>query len=72
MLLNLMKQHLLTAGTALALSVLSLNAHAEETIKVGVLHSLSGTMAISESTLKDTLLMLIHPKFAGVTFSCPL
>ena len=62
MLLNLMKQHLLTAGTALALSVLSLNAHAEETIKVGVLHSLSGTMAISESTLKDTLLMLIVRK----------
>lgn len=30
-----------------------------ETIKVGVLHSLSGTMAISETTLKDTMLMLI-------------
>src|SRR5690606_36467348 len=30
-----------------------------ETIKVGVLHSLSGTMAISETTLKDTVLMLI-------------
>ncbi|MEJ2022565.1 MAG: transporter substrate-binding protein, partial [Maritimibacter sp.] len=28
-------------------------------IKVGVLHSLSGTMAISETTLKDTMLMLI-------------
>ncbi len=28
-------------------------------IKVGVLHSLSGTMAISETTLKDTVLMLI-------------
>ncbi len=34
-------------------------AHAEDTIKVGVLHSLSGTMAISETTLKDTMLMLI-------------
>jgi len=33
---------------------------AEETIKVGVLHSLSGTMAISETTLKDTVLMLIE------------
>lgn len=32
---------------------------AAETIKVGVLHSLSGTMAISETTLKDTMLMLI-------------
>ena len=34
-------------------------ARAEDTIKVGVLHSLSGTMAISETTLKDTMLMLI-------------
>jgi urea transport system substrate-binding protein len=32
---------------------------AEDTIKVGILHSLSGTMAISEAVLKDTLLMLI-------------
>ncbi|MBX5160145.1 MULTISPECIES: urea ABC transporter substrate-binding protein [Rhizobium] len=32
---------------------------AEDTIKVGVLHSLSGTMAISETTLKDAMLMLI-------------
>jgi urea transport system substrate-binding protein len=30
-----------------------------ETIKIGVLHSLSGTMAISETTLKDVMLMLI-------------
>ena len=32
---------------------------AQDTIKVGVLHSLSGTMAISETTLKDTVLMMI-------------
>ena len=32
---------------------------AEDTIKIGVLHSLSGTMAISETSLKDTLLMLV-------------
>ncbi len=32
---------------------------AEDTIKVGILHSLSGTMAISETTLKDVMLMLI-------------
>ncbi|WP_229803487.1 urea ABC transporter substrate-binding protein [Litchfieldella qijiaojingensis] len=32
----------------------------ENPIKVGILHSLSGTMAISESTLKDTMLMLIE------------
>ena len=32
----------------------------DKTIKVGVLHSLSGTMAISETTLKDVMLMLIE------------
>lgn len=42
------------------LSVLmSHSVMAADTIKVGVLHSLSGTMAISETTLKDTVLMLI-------------
>ena len=35
-------------------------------IKVGVLHSLSGTMAISETTLKDTMLMLVEEQL-GVT-----
>src|SRR6201985_2553140 len=34
-------------------------AKAQDTIKVGILHSLSGTMAISETTLKDTMLFLI-------------
>ncbi len=33
---------------------------AQEPIKIGVLHSLSGTMAISETTLKDTILMLVE------------
>ncbi|MDR2820811.1 MAG: urea ABC transporter substrate-binding protein [Desulfovibrio sp.] len=33
---------------------------AEDTIKVGILHSLSGTMAISETTLKDAMLMFIE------------
>ena len=33
-------------------------------IKVGILHSLSGTMAISETTLKDTMLMLIDQQNA--------
>jgi urea transport system substrate-binding protein len=32
---------------------------ADDTIKIGVLHSLSGTMAISETTLKDTVLMMV-------------
>lgn len=42
-----------------ALLAFSLSAQAADTIKVGVLHSLSGTMAISETTLKDTVLMMI-------------
>ena len=33
-------------------------------IKIGILHSLSGTMAISETTLKDTMLMLIEKQNA--------
>src|SRR5271170_5768240 len=45
---------LLMAGVAL-----SQVAAAQGAIKVGVLHSLSGTMAISETTLKDTILMMI-------------
>jgi len=39
--------------------VWSAGASAQDTIKVGVLHSLSGTMAISETTLKDTILMMV-------------
>jgi urea transport system substrate-binding protein len=42
-----------------ACGTLAQTASAADTIKVGILHSLSGTMAISESTLKDTMLMLI-------------
>jgi urea transport system substrate-binding protein len=45
-------------GAAIALTM-GATAQAADTIKVGVLHSLSGTMAISETTLKDTVLMLI-------------
>jgi len=50
----------LLSASALAAGLLVSPALAqEETIKVGVLHSLSGTMAISETTLKDTVLFLI-------------
>jgi urea transport system substrate-binding protein len=42
-----------------ALMMFTAGASAQDTIKVGVLHSLSGTMAISETTLKDTVLMMI-------------
>ena len=46
------------AGVAMGLAM-ALPAKAQDTIKVGILHSLSGTMAISETTLKDVMLMLI-------------
>ena len=50
----------LTAAVALTgLSALSAFAQGAGTIKVGILHSLSGTMAISETVLKDTVLMAI-------------
>jgi len=49
----------LLTGLVAALMVSVAPVRAEDTIKVGVLHSLSGTMAISETTLKDTMLMLI-------------
>jgi urea transport system substrate-binding protein len=60
--MKLYKHALKTAGLSLfaALSFTIVNiAAAADTIKVGILHSLSGTMAISETTLKDTMLMLI-------------
>jgi urea transport system substrate-binding protein len=47
-------------GAAMTLGALApVAAVAQDTIKVGILHSLSGTMAISETTLKDTMLFLI-------------
>jgi urea transport system substrate-binding protein len=45
--------------SAVSLALAAGWAQAQETIKVGVLHSLSGTMAISETVLKDTVLMTI-------------
>src|SRR6266545_3767563 len=46
----------LSAIVGTALTVVTFTAHAADTVKVGVLHSLSGTMAISETSLKDVLL----------------
>src|SRR5712672_2280885 len=46
-------------ATALAMASASAVAQSQGTIKIGVLHSLSGTMAISETTLKDTVLMMV-------------
>ncbi len=47
-------------AAALLAAGLSAAQAQDDTIKVGVLHSLSGTMAISETTLKDTVLMLVE------------
>jgi len=48
--------------TVISVAILGLTStvQAADTIKVGVLHSLSGTMAISETTLKDTVLMMVE------------
>ena len=55
-----LKHTLLALAASLSIGLSGISAAAEDTIKVGVLHSLSGTMAISETTLKDTMLMLIE------------
>ncbi len=47
------------ASVMMAAGLMGQVAQAADTIKVGILHSLSGTMAISETTLKDTALMAI-------------
>ena len=51
----------LALASALVAGGMSFSVHAQtsNTIKVGILHSLSGTMAISETVLKDTVLMAI-------------
>ena len=46
----------LAVGMTLGLGATQAHAQAK-TVKVGVLHSLSGTMAISETVLKDVALM---------------
>ena len=60
--MNLLKKTL--AGSAVFAALASAVMADDDTIKVGVLHSLSGTMAISETTLKDTMLMLIEQQNA--------
>ena len=61
--MNLSRRQSAKSLTALALGLTAVGfasfAQAADTIKVGVLHSLSGTMAISETVLKDTVLMAI-------------
>ena len=60
--MNFLKSTL--AGSIVFATLAGAAMSAEDTIKVGVLHSLSGTMAISETTLKDTMLMLIDQQNA--------
>jgi len=66
-----MKRSLLLAG---ACAITAAPAFAQDCpIKVGVLHSLSGTMAISETTLKDTVEMLVDQQnAAGGLLGCDL
>ena len=55
------RRHVLVTACSLIGGAGSVDARPrrQDTIKVGILHSLSGTMAISETTLKDTVLMMI-------------
>jgi urea transport system substrate-binding protein len=58
---QLTRRRWLASAAGLAAATLTAGrARADDTIKVGILHSLSGTMAISETTLKDVMLMLIE------------
>ena len=54
----MIKTNLIKAAATLcvAAATLTSSVHAADTVKVGVLHSLSGTMAISETSLRDVLL----------------
>ena len=51
--------HAAAAAGVIASAPMAATAQSGGTIKIGVLHSLSGTMAISETTLKDTILMMV-------------
>jgi urea transport system substrate-binding protein len=65
----------LTALSTAALLALGTSAFAQAAcpIKVGVLHSLSGSMAISETTLKDVMLMLVaQQNEKGGLLGCPI
>ncbi|MFY0620089.1 MAG: urea ABC transporter substrate-binding protein [Pelagimonas sp.] len=66
--------HKTALAASVAVTALTSSAFAADCpIKVGVLHSLSGTMAISETTLKDTMLMLIDQQNAkGGVLGCQL
>ena len=52
--------HAAAAAAVIAGAPMAATAQTAGTIKIGVLHSLSGTMAISETSLKDAALMTIE------------
>ncbi|MEM9852286.1 MAG: transporter substrate-binding protein, partial [Pseudomonadota bacterium] len=67
-----MSKKLLCSAAVLAVSAMPALAQ-DCPIKVGVLHSLSGTMAISETTLKDTMEMLVEQQNAkGGVLGCEI
>ena len=61
--MKLARRMLLVSGAA-SIALPRIAFAADDTIKIGILHSLSGTMAILETTLKDTMLMLIEAQNA--------
>jgi urea transport system substrate-binding protein len=68
-----MKTAALTLAALAASTTLAFAQDCAEPIKVGVLHSLSGSMAISETTLKDVMLMLVEDQNAkGGVLGCQL
>jgi urea transport system substrate-binding protein len=67
------RKSLLTTMSVIAVTATAAHAQCADPVKVGVLHSLSGTMAISETTLKDTMLMLIEQQNAkGGVLGCEI
>ena len=71
--MRLSTKRTLTATAALLIAGSAASAACEDPIKVGVLHSLSGTMAISETTLKDTMELLItQQNAAGGLLDCEI
>ena len=71
--MNISKKAALGAVALMTFSQAAAAQDCADPIKVGVLHSLSGTMAISETTLKDTMLMLIEQQnAAGGVLGCEI
>jgi len=71
--MTLSTKHFLGATTAMLIAGTASAQDCADPIKVGVLHSLSGTMAISETTLKDTMELLIaQQNEAGGLLGCQI